>query len=59
MRRIVVGSQPGQIVHETLSLKYPIQNRTGEGVQVIQPLPNMSEALSSNPGTDKKKSLFL
>jgi hypothetical protein len=25
IRRIVVPSQPGQIVHQTLSLKYPTQ----------------------------------
>jgi hypothetical protein len=43
----MVQSQPRQIVHETLSQKYPAQNRAGGVAQGI--------ALSSNPSTAKKK----
>jgi hypothetical protein len=34
--RIVVGSQPGQIVHKTLSQKYSTQKRAGEVAQVVE-----------------------
>jgi hypothetical protein len=47
IRRILVGSQPGQIVPETLSRKYPIQNRAGGVAQVVESLPSKCEALSS------------
>jgi hypothetical protein len=46
IRRIVVRSQPRQIVHETLSQKYPIQKGLVEWLKVY--------ALSSSPGTTKK-----
>jgi hypothetical protein len=45
IRRIEVLSQPRQIV-ETLSRKYPTQNKTGLGEH---------KALSSNPRTTKRK----
>jgi hypothetical protein len=52
------GSQfepnPGQMVHETLSQKYPIQNRTGEVAQVIKHLSSKHEALSSNTSNSAK-----
>jgi hypothetical protein len=37
IRRILIGSQPRQIVHETLSQKYPSQKRTGGVAQVVGP----------------------
>jgi hypothetical protein len=37
IRRIVVPSQPGQIVQETLSQKNPSQNRAGGVAQGIDP----------------------
>jgi hypothetical protein len=36
-RRIVVQSQPGQIVHETLSWKHPTQKRAGRVAQGVGP----------------------
>jgi hypothetical protein len=36
IRRIVVGSQPGQIVQETLSQKCPMQNMPGGVAQVLE-----------------------
>jgi hypothetical protein len=36
IRRIAVQSQPGQIVHETLSQKYPTQGRDGRVAQVVE-----------------------
>jgi hypothetical protein len=56
MRRIEVQSQPSQIVGETLSWKYPTQNRVGRMVHMVeQCLPSKCEALSSSPNTSKKK----
>jgi hypothetical protein len=49
IRRIAVGSQPGQIVLKTLSRKYPSQKRAG-GVKWLKVW-----SLSSNPSTAKKK----
>jgi hypothetical protein len=37
IRRIMVQSQPRQIVHKTLSQKYPTQNRAGGVAQSIGP----------------------
>jgi hypothetical protein len=54
IRRIVARSQPRQTVHETLSQKKPTQKRAGGVDQVVEPLPTMCEALSSNPLTTKK-----
>jgi hypothetical protein len=42
---------------ETLSEKYPIQNRAGRVAQVIELLPSKCEAMSSSLSTDKKKLL--
>jgi hypothetical protein len=42
------------MVHETLSQKYPTQNRTGGVSQVVE-LPSKHEALSSSLSTTKKK----
>jgi hypothetical protein len=36
IRRIVVPSQPGQIVCETLSRKYPIQKKAGGVAQAVR-----------------------
>jgi hypothetical protein len=47
IRRITVQSQPGQIVRNTLSRKYPAQNGLAKGLKVT--------ALSSSPSTAKKK----
>jgi hypothetical protein len=47
IRRIMVWSQPGQIVHETLSRKHPSLKRAGGWLKW--------QALSSNPSTAKKK----
>jgi hypothetical protein len=54
-RRIVVRSQPGQTVQETLSRKYlsPTQKRIGE----VAKWPSKRESLSSNCRTTKKKTL--
>jgi hypothetical protein len=62
IRRIAVQSQPGQIVNETLSQKYPThtQNnnkkpRAGGVDQVIECLPSKWKALSSDSSTAQKK----
>jgi hypothetical protein len=55
MRKITVQSQPGQIVHETLSQKYLIQRRASRVAQMVECLRSKSEALSSNLNTAKKK----
>jgi hypothetical protein len=47
IRRSNLQSQPGQIVHETLSPKYPPQKGLVDWIKV--------KALSSRPGTKKKK----
>jgi hypothetical protein len=54
-RRISVWSQLRQIVHGTLSLKYPTQKRAGGVTHVAELLPSMCKALSSNPSTAKNK----
>jgi hypothetical protein len=36
-RRVVGGSQPGEIVHEILSQKYPSQKRTSGVTQGVGP----------------------
>jgi hypothetical protein len=45
----------GQTVLETSPRKYPAQKRAGRMVQVIEHQPTKHEALSSSPGTAKKK----
>jgi hypothetical protein len=47
IRRIEVQSQPGQVVQETLSRKYPSEKGLTEWFKVKTP--------SSNPSTTKKK----
>jgi hypothetical protein len=46
---IKVWSQPEQIVPETLSQKYSIQNRAGRMAQAVAYLPSKHEALSLKP----------
>jgi hypothetical protein len=55
IRRIMVRSQPGQTVYETLFLKYPTQNRAKGVAQVLEQLCSKYDALSSNPSAAKKK----
>jgi hypothetical protein len=43
----MIWSQPGEIVHATVSQKYPAQKRTGREAQVVQCLPSKGKALSS------------
>jgi predicted transcriptional regulator with HTH domain len=51
IRRIIVGSQPRQIVQKTLYQKYPTQKWVDKVAQVVECLPSKCEALS----TVKKK----
>jgi hypothetical protein len=44
IRRIVVQSQPGQIVHEILSCKYPALKMAGEVAQVVEHLSSKTKA---------------
>jgi hypothetical protein len=44
-RRIVVQSQPRQILLETLSQKCPTQRKAGGVAPVVESLPSKSEAL--------------
>jgi hypothetical protein len=39
IKRIMVRSQPWQMVHKTLPQKYPTKKRTGGLVQVVEYLP--------------------
>jgi hypothetical protein len=55
IRRIMVQRQPGQIVRETLSQKYPSQKSAGAVAHVILLLPSKHEALSSNFSTTKRQ----
>jgi hypothetical protein len=55
IRRISVQSQPGEILLETLSQKYPTQKRGSGVIQVVEHLPSKHEPLSSNSRTAKKK----
>jgi hypothetical protein len=52
--RILVQSQPREIVHEILSGKNPSQKRAGSTVQVVERL----WALSSNPSTALPPKIF-
>jgi hypothetical protein len=54
IRRIAVQSQLRQIVHKTLSKKYPTQNRAGRVAQLVQHWPSKHEALSSNTPPSNK-----
>jgi hypothetical protein len=53
-RKIEVQSQPWANSSETLSRKYPTQNRAGGVAQVVEPLPSKLEALSSISSTENK-----
>jgi hypothetical protein len=54
------GSWPAwKIVQETLSQKYPTQNRAGRVVQVVEHLLNMGEDMSSDSSTTKKEKVKL
>jgi hypothetical protein len=57
IRKITVQSQPKQIVHETLSQKYPTRNRTGGVSQAVEHRPSKKEtlSLSSNSTAARKK----
>jgi hypothetical protein len=55
IRKISVQSQPEEIVHKTLSQKYPMQNRVGGVAKVIECLPSKHAAPSVNPSTAKRK----
>jgi hypothetical protein len=55
IRRIAIRSQPGQIVHETLSWNHWLKKRTGEVTQVIKYMSTKHEALNSNQYCTKKK----
>jgi hypothetical protein len=49
IRRIVIRSQPRQLVLKTLTRKYPKQKRAGGVTQVVELLPSNCEALSITP----------
>jgi hypothetical protein len=51
IRAMEVRGQPGQIVGETLSQKYPTQKRAGRVAQIIDCPSIYPEALNSNPST--------
>jgi hypothetical protein len=53
-QRIAVQSQAGQVAYETLSRKYPMQNKAGRVAQAIDNLPSEREALSSKPSATKR-----
>jgi hypothetical protein len=53
IRRVVVRSQPRQIVPKPLSPKYPTPERTGGAAQEVEYLPGKREAQRSNPSTIK------
>jgi hypothetical protein len=63
IKKITIHSQPGQIVHETLSQKNLThkKNRAGRVVQVVKCLLRKYEALSSNPSNAErgKKKVFI
>jgi hypothetical protein len=48
IRRIMVLSQHGQIVRETLSRNIPTQKRAGGVAQVVESLQSKHETLNSN-----------
>jgi hypothetical protein len=51
----MVWSQHRQIVHETLSWKYPTQKRAGRVAQVVEHLPSKREAAEFKPHYHPKK----
>jgi hypothetical protein len=60
IRRSEVRGQLGQIVHNTLSQKYPTHKRTGKVAQVVECLSSKYKFPSSNFGTTSppKKEVF-
>jgi hypothetical protein len=58
IRKIAVQGQSEQIVHKTLSQKYPTQNRAGGMAEVVGHLPNNHDALISSPSTTRKRKRF-
>jgi hypothetical protein len=46
IRRIVVQSQPWEIVYETLNQEYPTQKWVGGVAEVVELLPSKCEALN-------------
>jgi hypothetical protein len=60
IRRITVQSQPGQIILQTLSQKYPTQNRTGGVAQAVESLPSKYNALvqTKNPQDKGEKQVL-
>jgi hypothetical protein len=54
IRRMAVQSQPGRIVCEILSRKYPTQKRADGVAKVVACLPSKCE-FKSNPSTTKKQ----
>jgi hypothetical protein len=60
IRRLLVRGQPRQIVHETLSPKYPEQNGLEVWLKLKSTcLARKHEALSSNPTSTPQKSLWI
>jgi hypothetical protein len=55
IKRIVVQSQPGRILLETLPRKYSSQKKAGGVAQVLECLFSKHGALISNPSTKKNK----
>jgi hypothetical protein len=54
IRMTAVPAQPVQIVHESLSRKYPTQSKAGGVAQMIEHLASKCEALSSKTSITKK-----
>jgi hypothetical protein len=53
------SGRPRQIVLESLSQKYPTQNRVGRVAEVVERLPNTCRALSTTKKKKKKKRRLL
>jgi hypothetical protein len=51
IKGITVQNQSRQIVHETLSQKYPTQKRASRVAKIVEYLTSKYETLSSNPRT--------
>jgi hypothetical protein len=55
IRRSMVQSQPGQIVHKTLSQKHPTHKRADRVAQAVVHLLSNGKALNSSPVLAQKK----
>jgi hypothetical protein len=53
------SGRPRQIVLESLSQKYPTQNRVGRVAEVVERLPNTCRALSTTKKKKKKEKAFI